>query len=130
MADDQNAILWSYKQKEEDIFYQRSNFFLIAEAMLFTAWATLAAAGVRLRMSEFVISALGFILGVIWVYVSGRQMEVLGQIAHEASQAIEIYSKIRKERQAAPFSSTKLLAFFVPTAVITAWAALVIVSAS
>lgn len=105
-------------------------FFLIAEAMLFTAWATLAAAGVRLRMSEFVISALGFILGVIWVYVSGRQIEVLGQIAHEASQAIEIYSKIRKERQAAPFSSTKLLAFFVPTAVITAWAALVIVSAS
>jgi hypothetical protein len=72
MDEKQITILWGYKQKEEDIFYQRSNFFLVAEAMLFTAWATLAAASTRLVVQELTISTLGFVLGIVWIYVSGR----------------------------------------------------------
>jgi hypothetical protein len=121
MDEKQITILWGYKQKEEDIFYQRSNFFLVAEAMLFTAWATLAAASTRLVVQELTISTLGFVLGIVWIYVSGRQVDVISQISSEASQVIGIYKKIRNERHAAPFSSTKLLAYFVPTAVMTAW---------
>jgi hypothetical protein len=124
MDEKQITILWGYKQKEEDIFYQRSNFFLVAEAMLFTAWATLAAATTHLAVQEYTISALGVVLGIVWIYVSGRQINVIAQISSEASRVIEIYKKIRDERHAAPFSSTKALAYFVPVAVIAAWVVL------
>jgi hypothetical protein len=38
-----HQIIWQYKLHEENIFYQRLNIFLVAESMLFVAFATLAA---------------------------------------------------------------------------------------
>ena len=120
--------LWQYKMHEEDIFYQRNNFFLVAESMLLIALATLFNAP-RTTFSLIVVFAtLGCLLTVVWIYVSSRQLSVIRQIAKESESVIDVYARIRLERAKWPLSSTKLLAYFVPAIVMLTWITVIIIS--
>jgi small-conductance mechanosensitive channel len=118
--------LWQYKMHEEDIFYQRLNFFLVAESMLFVAYTTLFASPRSIFSVIIVLSTLGSILTLVWIYVSSRQLNVMRQIAKESQEAVNVYARIREERSKWPVSSTKLLAYFVPLVVLLAWLTIVI----
>jgi xanthine/uracil permease len=126
-ADDAEK-LWQYKMHEEDIFYQRNNFFLVAESMLLTALATLFNAPTIKLSLILVFATLGWLLTVVWIYVSSRQLSVISQIAKESESVFEVYARIRLERAKWPLSSTKLLAYFVPTIVMGTWITVIIIS--
>jgi len=119
------TMLWQYKMHEDAIFYQRLNFFLVAESMILVAFATFfssshpSAAGIRI-----VIAALGCVVTLVWGYVGARQRNVMQPIIAEAEKAIPVYKRIRGERSKW-FSSTWLLAYFVPAIVLLTWIVLI-----
>lgn len=125
---DEIQRLWQYKMHEEDIFYQRNNFFLVAESMLLIALATLFNATRAGFLIIFVLAALGCVLTLIWIYVSSRQLVVIQQIAKESEAVFHVYHRIRTERSIWPFSSTKLLAYFVPSIVMGTWITIIIIT--
>ena len=119
--------LWQYKMHEENIFYQRSNFFLVAESMLIAALASLFGASKAPLSLILAIAALGCVLTFIWLYVSSRQIVVINQIAKINESVVSVYARIRSERAKWPLSSTKLLAYWVPLVVMATWAAIILI---
>jgi len=119
------TMLWQYKMHEDAIFYQRLNFFLVTESMILVAFATLfSSPHPTVSWIRVVTAVLGCVVTLVWGYVGARQRNVMKQIIGEAEKAIPIYKKIRQER-ANWFSSTWLLAYFVPAIIFLTWAALI-----
>ena len=128
ISPEESEKLWQYKMHEEDIFYQRNNFFLVAESMLLIALATLFGAARTTFSLILVLAILGCVLTIVWIYVSSRQLSVIQQISKESQAVVEVYARIRLERSKWPVSSTKLLAYFVPSIVMGTWITVIIIT--
>jgi hypothetical protein len=112
---------WQYKLHEEMIFYQRINFFLIAESMLFVAFTTLLGSTANYREFLVVLALLGFLLGLVWLYVGARQLYVIDYVSRYCRETYAEYAQLKDRRYEPVFSSTKMLAYFVPVMVLIVW---------
>lgn len=116
-------VLWSYKLHEEMVFYQRINFFLVAESMLFVAYCTLLAGSNRPAGMLSGLIGLGFVLGLAWVLVSHRQIKVIDHISSVCRDRFVDYADLRSKRSKSAISSSKVLAYGVPAIVLLTWVA-------
>ena len=121
------TMLWQYKLHEDSIFYQRLNFFLVAESMILVAFATLLSSAHPKKGVLVTTAILGCVVTLIWGYVGARQRNVVAQIVKEAEQAIPVYERIRRERPKW-FSSTWLLTYSVPAVMFLTWVVLIILT--
>src|SRR5688572_22277592 len=72
---DRAARLWSHGLHEDNIFMQRSNFFLVAESMFVVAYAGLVSASTTTNAATAarVIAGFGFAFALLWGYANHRQ---------------------------------------------------------
>jgi hypothetical protein len=115
------SILWQYRLHEDTIFYQRLNFFLVAESMLLVAFATFVSGPENSWVVRLIITALGLCVTFAWLYVSHRQMIVIRQIQQVAENHVPTYKYIRVNRPKTWPGSFRMLAYMVPLIVIVAW---------
>lgn len=118
----QPDVLWSYKLHEEMVFYQRINFFLVAESMLFVAYSTLLAGSNRQGGMLLGLIVLGFMLCLAWLLVSHRQIRVIEHISNVCRTRFADYAHLRAQRSPSLISSSKVLAYGVPAIVLLTWA--------
>jgi hypothetical protein len=121
------TMLWQYKLHEDSIFYQRLNFFLVAESMILVAFASLFSSSHPQKSAMVTTGILGCVVTFIWGYVGARQRNVVAQIVKEAEAVIPMYARIRRERPKW-FSSTWLLTYSVPSAMLLTWAVLIVLA--
>ena len=112
---------WQYKLHEESIFYQRLNFFLVAESMLFVAFTTVWNTTVHRKAMLLSLGILGLLLTGIWAYVGARQMYVIKHVSLVCLGLFEDYAGIHQSRGEAKISSTKILAYGVPLFTAVTW---------
>ncbi|HPQ71159.1 MAG TPA: hypothetical protein PKW95_18680 [bacterium] len=118
---DRAARLWEYRLHQEEIFYQRMNFFLVAESMYFVAFATLFSAQIKQTGILVVVIVLGFLLTVIWSLANRRQKIIIDHIRPIVEQACPSYAEIRLARPGRLFSSWGMLAYWVPIVSCASW---------
>ena len=127
---DQEARLWEHALLQDELFVQRSNFFLVAESLLVVAYTgilglSLSVHGqpLRLQVAALVLSIFGCLLTVIWVFVSGRQRQVLLDLHKRAREAFPEYRRTIEERKlpGGRISGTFLMAFGVPVLAAIMW---------
>lgn len=114
-------VLWSYKLHEEMVFYQRLNFFLVAESMLFVAYSTLLAGSSRQGGMLLGLVVLGILLSLAWMFVSHRQILVIDHISSVYRRKFMEYADLRAQRGHSLVSSSKVLAYGVPAIVLLTW---------
>lgn len=120
-ASDSTDVLWSYKLHEEMVLYQRLNFFVVAESMLFAAYATLLAGSGKGAGLMTAISILGLFLGFISIYINIRQTYIINLVSLACQQKFIDYANLKAQRALAPVSSLFILTYAVPLAIILAW---------
>ena len=127
---DQEARLWEHALLQDELFVQRSNFFLVAESLLVVAYTgilglSLSVHGqpLRLRVAALVLSIFGWLLTAIWLFVSGRQRQVLVDLHKRAREAFPEYRRTIEERKlpGGRISGTFLMAFGVPVLAAIMW---------
>ena len=134
---DQEARLWAHALLQDELFVQRSNFFLVAESLLVVAFTgvlglALGAPGqpLRLGVAALVLAIFGCFLTVIWAFVNGRQRQVLLDLHRRAREAFPEYRRTIEERKlpGGPISGTFLMAFGVPVLAAIMWLIFVIIA--
>jgi len=116
--------LWEYRIQVEDAFYQRNSFFLIAQSMLFVAFATVLGDGGRGLIASWILLAFGITLGVLWLWVNLRQTVAYRHVRDAAARACPEYDHVRATRPNPRVRSWNLLAKWVPVTTLIAWLAL------
>jgi hypothetical protein len=66
--------LWEWVLHEDNLFISRGNFFLLAEAMLFAAFATVAVAPSVKPVLVFILGLVGVVCSGVWIYLSWVQV--------------------------------------------------------
>lgn len=118
--------LWEYRTQEENVFYQRINFFLVAESMLIVAYTTVFAKE-GLGFSAQTVIALGFLLTVAWVVVSHRQRVAYSHIRDIVVSVCPEYASLRQTRPKSWVpSSWFVMTYVVPALLLGSWAALLV----
>lgn len=123
---DARTRVWQHALHEEKIYNERSNFSLVAEAMLFVFFATL---GVETQTWALILlSILGLILTVMWVMIAMRQEEDLKLAVERLKKYCDEYEefeKQRKERKRFRGSGTLILGRLIPIVLGLAWVILI-----
>ena len=88
---DDRTEVWQYKLHEEGVFYQRLNFFLVAESMLLVAFGAFFTAKNISSLVLLTLGGLGLFLTLAWMYVSARQLLVIKHVSTEAKTLVPIY---------------------------------------
>jgi len=118
--------LWGYRIQEENVFYQRINFFLLAESMLFVAFATVVGGDGERRLFVHAIGWLGVLLTTIWLYVNRRQKRVYEHLRRYVEEACPEYKDVRSTRPKAVLSSWWIMTYMIPGSMLAAWIALLV----
>jgi hypothetical protein len=71
--EEETSRYWEWLRHEEELFVSRANFFVVAESMLFAAFATLAAADVLRFAPLAAITATGVLISILWLHVAQLQ---------------------------------------------------------
>jgi hypothetical protein len=134
---DQEARLWQHALLQDELFVQRSNFFLVAESLLVVAYTGVLGLSfsvhgqpLRLRVAALVLAIFGCLLTVIWAFVNGRQRQVLLDLHKRAREAFPEYRRTIEERKlpGGRISGTLLIAFGVPVLAAIMWLIFVIIA--
>jgi len=134
---DQEARLWEHALLQDELFVGRSNFFLVAESLLVVAYTgilglslSVHAQPLRLRVAALVLAIFGCLLTVIWVFVNGRQRQVLVDLHKRARETFPEYRRTIEERKlpGGRISGTFLIAFGVPVLAAIMWLIFVIIA--
>ncbi len=127
---DQLARLWAHALLQDELFVQRSNFFLVAESLLVVAYTGILGLSfsvqerpLRLRVAALVLALFGCFLTVIWAFVNARQRQVLQDLHKRAREAFPEYRRTIEERKlpGGRISGTFLIAFAVPVLAVIMW---------
>lgn len=111
----------------ENTFYNRINLFLVAESMLFAAYATLATIHNNNTAVTAVLAFLGFVLTLVWSCVSHRSYINLGELSDNCRKEIPEYDKIVRSRESRFIKPTnKILGHYLPSIVLLAWLGLIV----
>ena len=134
---DQLARLWEHALLQDELFVQRSNFFLVAESLLVVAYTGILGLSLgtheqpwRLRVAALVLAIFGFLLTVIWAFVNARQRQVLLDLHKRAREAFPEYRRTIEERKlpGGRISGTMLIAYWVPVLAAVMWLIFVIIA--
>jgi hypothetical protein len=68
--------LWEWVLHEDSLFIARGNFFLVAEAMLFTAFAAVVVDPSVKPLLVFVFGIVGAVCSAVWIYLSWAQVNL------------------------------------------------------
>lgn len=110
----------------DDMFYQRANFFLVAESMILVAYSLLASRQGAVLTQGRVIAAFGLILTIIWAYAAHRALVRLKYLTRRAEAGYPYFAALRAERPkpVGSIGSTLLMAYMIPAIAIVMWAIL------
>jgi len=134
---DQLARLWEHALLQDELFVQRSNFFLVAESLLVVAYTGILGLSLgthgqplRLRVAALVLAIFGFLLTTIWAFVNARQRQVLLDLHKRAREAFPEYRRTIEERKlpGGRISGTMLIAYWVPVLAAIMWLIFVIIA--
>jgi hypothetical protein len=134
---DQEARLWAHALLQDELFVQRSNFFLVAESLLVVSYTGILGLSfsvheqpLRLRVAALVLAIFGCSLTVMWAFVNGRQRQVLLDLHKRAREAFPEYRRTIEERKlpGGRISGTLLMAFGVPVLAAIMWLIFVIIA--
>jgi hypothetical protein len=134
---DQLARLWEHALLQDELFVQRSNFFLVAESLLVVAYTGILGLSLgthgqplRLRVAALVLAIFGFLLTTIWALVNARQRQVLLDLHKRAREAFPEYRRTIEERKlpGGRISGTMLIAYWVPVLAAIMWLIFVIIA--
>ena len=112
---------WEYRLHQEQIFYQRLNFFLVAESMHFVAFATMLSIVPKPLLILTTIVLLGIFLTGAWTYVNHRQKRIIDSIRPAVEEVCKSYKELRSFRPPRLISSWNLLAYWVPLVTLFTW---------
>jgi hypothetical protein len=116
-------IVWEHKMHIENIFYQRVNFFLLAESMLFVAFATV----LQSRLIALLMITIGTSLTVIWLLVNTRHTSIYRHIRNFLEKECSVYKTIHDTRPQAAIGSWVMIAYLVPCLILAGWVTLFVV---
>ncbi len=119
--------IWQHALHEENVFNDRLNFFLLAEAMLLVFYAT-TMGDVSIPTLE-VIAALGILLTAFWILINVRQASDLRQAVARMKQCLPDYAHYidaSKSRERLRGSALPVLCYWVPLVVGAIWLALLV----
>jgi hypothetical protein len=134
---DQLGRLWAHALLQDELFVQRSNFFLVAESLLVVAYTGVLGLSfsvherpLRLRVAALVLALFGCLLTLIWVFVNARQRQVLLDLHKRAREAFPEYRRTIEERRlpGGRISGTFLIAFGVPVLATIMWFIFVVIA--
>ena len=118
--------LWEWILHEDNLFISRGNFFLLAESMLFAAFATLAVNQSVQQIFVFIFGIVGILCSLVWIYLAWAQINLtMNHIKTKLRELIPDYSGITKPRGKFP-STHFILGVFFPIALLIAWAILLL----
>ena len=119
---------WQHALHEENVFNDRLNFFLLAEAMLLVFHAEVI--GKVGQTGLLLIGALGVVMTILWVIINKRQIGELEDAKAKLRICLPDYrsfdaaaemTRKRMRRSAAP-----ILGYMVPVVVAAIWVALIV----
>ena len=132
---DQINRLFQHGLHEDNVFTERSNYFLMAESLLVVAYTGLlsgmsagsspAKAGSIIGIAR-TLAAFGFLLTILWIYVNQRQRYVLKHIKERAREILPEYKVTYETRNNWRISSTWLMAYAVPLLIAVMWAVFIV----
>jgi hypothetical protein len=120
-------LIYDLVQHEDEMFYQRSNLFLVAESMVLVAYSLLASRAGESPVRGEIIASFGLIVSLIWAWASHRALVILRYVTIRAMKEHSYYRRIREERPNQRWrfmGSTKLMAYAVPAVAIIMWTVL------
>jgi hypothetical protein len=135
---DEIARLWSHGLHEDDIFLQRSNFFLVAQSLLLVAYADLvrtgSSSGFRITAVVHMVAGFGLILTAMWMLLAYRQNAYMEIIRKQCTASMREYKDSRemwlatKERQWwGKLRTYRVMSYGVPTLAAVLWLLLLII---
>jgi hypothetical protein len=65
---DYDKLLWEWNLHEDELFFNRANFFLVAESMFFTAFAALVVASSSASLA-IVLGLGGLGISILWLHI-------------------------------------------------------------
>jgi len=119
----EKRLIFDLVQHEDAMFYQRANFFLVAESLILVAYSFLFSRKAGVPVQGRVIAGFGFILSATWVYAAHRSLVRFKYVTRRAEAEYSYYRLIRDERPKAPrfMGSTHLMAYMIPSVATLMW---------
>ena len=123
LENDQINRLWEHRLHIDNLFYERLSFFLVFESVLLGVVGVLYSRPNPVILVPKVISILGFIITIIWVYVQARHKHIFNVVSTRAKEIMPEYriTLERIDQKRWPLSATWLLAYVVPILVVVVW---------
>lgn len=110
---------------EDNVFTNRANFFLVAEAMLLAGVASLLSedmTALRSRVS-IILCCAGVFSTWLWIYVSTVQIDfTLNKVKEKLRECEDRYNEIDEYRKKyRPTSTHKVVGIFLPKGLLVVW---------
>src|SRR5690242_9149753 len=111
-TDEQNFI-YEHVQHQDEMFYQRANFFLLAESMVLIAYSLLISRK-DASFQAHVIAGFGLVVTAIWGYSGHVLIKYFGYVTRLAERDHPHYGSIRIGRPQARVGPHRLMGYVVP----------------
>ena len=123
---DNPQFYWDWLKHEQSVFNDRSNFFLVAEAMLLAGLATMLPSFSSSTCSELVSSATkaltisGEFVTVVWLYVNATQIYLtLGHVARSVRECESRAVSFKHPLKLCPNNVT--IGILLPLGILAVW---------
>ncbi len=117
--------LWEWLLHEDNLFTSRANFFLIAESMLFAAFAVLIVNTLLKPCLMFVLGGAGVIFTIVWLYWAIVQIYLtINPIKAKLQKLLPEWSEIASGRRKV-FATHLIFGIFLPSILLTVWIILI-----
>jgi hypothetical protein len=111
--------IWRWALHEDTLLSNRGNLMLVAQSMLFAAYATVFSHG---GLFLDLISSLGIVLATIWLYLSYAQQYTTRPLNEELRKASKLYSDITASRhRILSMSLDEVVGFWIPCLILLVW---------
>lgn len=113
--------LWEWALHEDNLFISRANFFLVAESMLFAAFATLIASPSVKTLFILVFGVIGLVSSVVWIYLAWAQINLtMNPIKAKLRKLLPDYAGVTTLRRRFPPTNFVLGVAF-PVTLLVVW---------
>lgn len=115
---------WDWVKHEDNLFASRGSFFLVGEAMLLSAYATLLSKLDNSMYTAYVFCLSGITVTLIWLYVNVRHIYKTQKMIKKYLHQIEPrWAKIAEKRNSWP-SNHRVMGIILPMILFLAWIAI------